>query len=165
MYLYVCNDSAETTSGQMLFNGSIYEDQVSCRAATGNVGNYYSWTTATASGRKSSGNENNSICPTGWRLPVSQENEIKGWHNLFLNIYGVSANETSDSSARYYPISFLRSGAYDNASPNYRSTTGMYWSSTASGGRAYRFAFSSEYFTLQYEIYKYYGYSVRCVSR
>ena len=165
MHLYICKDNIETTEGQILHSGNVYVDQISCRAMTGNAGNWYSWPAVTAGGSKDSGNELNSICPRGWQLTVNTAADPKSYYYLIRTAYNIQ--ESKDERIRLLPMSFVRSGYYYQGSLNTRASNGHYWSSTAYiGSRAYYLYFGSGNLNPQYSGHrKNYGFSVRCVSR
>ena len=167
MQYYICPNDTETTEGQILNSGNVYVDQISCRANIGNAGNWYSWPSSTAGGSKDSGNELNSICPRGWQLTVNAATDPKSYYYLIRTAYNIQ--ESKDERIRLLPMSFVRSGLYDQGSLNNRASHGGYWSSTANySNRAYRLDFSSGSLNPQnYDGYgnKNRGFSVRCVSR
>ena len=166
MHLYICKDNIETTEGQILHSGNVYVDQISCKANTGNAGNYYSWPASTAGGKKSSGNEFNSICPRGWQLTVNTAADPKSYYYLLLTIY--NSGTSNDSKVRLLPLSFIRSGYYDQGSLIYRAEYGYYWSSTAIGNYAYGLRLRSNGLDPQYNLgynNKFAGFSLRCVAR
>ena len=156
----------EYTNGQILFGGSIYTLQESCKPNSGNAGNYYSWPASTAGGSISDGNENNSICPTGWQLTVNAGTKVKSWYYLIRNTYSIK--DSNDSKLLPLPMSFIRSGNYNQGSLSNRASSGFYWSSTASNNTiAYYLAFRSASLHPQFkdDYRKNNGLSVRCVSR
>ena len=139
--------------------------QKSCNPNTGNAGNWYSWPAATAGGYYiKNRNAPNSVCPRGWRLTVDAATDIKSWSYLITKTYNIS--DTNDSKFRPSPLSFIRSGRYDQGSLYARASFGYYWSSTDYyNERASSLFFLSSNLNLEMIEHKYYGYSVRCVSR
>ena len=164
MQYYICPDDMETTNGQILFSGSVLSFQKSCRAMTGNAGNWYSWPASTAGGNKESGNEENSVCPRGWQLTVNAATDPKSYYYLIRTVYNIS--ESKDERIRLFPMSFVRSGHYNQGSPDDRANDTIYWSSTADGSNyAYYLSSGSGSLSPQRSNLKFYGFSVRCVSR
>ncbi|MDO4747343.1 MAG: FISUMP domain-containing protein [Candidatus Saccharibacteria bacterium] len=77
-----------------------------------------------------------------------------------------SNGDTATKAFRKFPNNFLYSGRFNTSSAGNRGSYGLYWSSTAlSGDDSYRLYLSSSYVApgTSYN-YKYYGYSIRCVS-
>lgn len=131
-------------------------------------GGFYSWHTATAGTgtyAMSSGNASNSICPKGWRLPTGGSSS--DFADL-VNAYGGN-NSTGSSNLRATPVpNFQYSGLVWNDGDGlaYQGSDGYYWSSTAGNSyNAYYLYLSSSIAYPAYYFDKYYGYSVRCVSR
>ena len=160
-----CINDYELTNGDILLSKSVMHFQKSCKPNTGNAGNWYSWPAATAGGSKSSGNELNSICPTGWQLTVNAASDLKSWYYLIRNTYNIQDN--NDSKLLPLPMSFIRSGLYNQGSLNVRANYGNYWSSAVyDSNNAYSLGFYSGYLYPQYgNYYKNFGFSVRCVNR
>ena len=100
------------------------------------IGNYYNWYTATAGTgtyASLSGNAHSSICPKGWKLPVSSE-----FANLNETLVEI-ANNTSNVPTQSFtlqspPNYFVLSGFYDgyNGGIREQGIIGRWWSSTAS---------------------------------
>ena len=137
------------------------------------VGNYYSWSAATAGtgNSVSNGGENaeSSICPKGWRLPRSGGgNTENGSFNNLLNQYGLTSSPTSgNNNIATSPLYFVRSGFAepDSAGNRLRSAgyDGWYWSSRASSsGYVYSLRFDTSV-TLS-GASRYRGASVRCMA-
>ena len=161
-----CKDNIEYTKGDTLSSYSIMTNQTSCSPFTGNAGNLYSWPAATAGGyhEKDGFNEPNSVCPSGWQLTVNAATDSKSYYYLIRTAYNMQEN--NDNRIRLLPLSFIRSGYYNQGSLSNRASGGVYWSSAAyNSNGAYRLSFGSGYLTHQSSNYKNYGMSVRCVSR
>ena len=165
----ICKDDMELTDGQVLASFDLMSDQMSCRANTQNMGNYYPFPGATAGSNISSGNASNSICPKGWILPANTKEDNKSFYRWLKTIYNYNSN---DNGIRSLPISFIRSGIYYQGALNDRAVGGVYWSSKLySGSYAYGLRFNSNTLDTQFAFYYYYGigkplgYSVRCVAR
>jgi len=164
-----CVNGTELTDGQTLFSDSKYQHQISCRANTQNIGNYYSWSTSVAGGLSliKDHNESNSVCPKNWQLIVNSGSSIKSLTYLFRKIYNIS--ETNyDTKIRLQPLMFIRSGTYNNEQINGRARWGAYWTLTSNGNNAYSLYHDGGYLMPQnpgmyYGIQNNYGLSLRCV--
>lgn len=128
-------------------------------------GGYYSWHTATAGTGTASVNTEGtdapgSICPKGWRLPTSND------FAKLERAYGLSSSALQATPAPGFKLGgrFLNNGGgYFGGKGSY----GYYWSSTAyDANRTYYLGFGSSGVNPAYDYGdKYYGRSVRCVSR
>ena len=144
----------------------------------GHVGNYYNWS-ATIASNNSTGynastladittNPQNSICPSGWRLPtVSNASDTDGSTNEFRRLVTLYGNTTSnDKALTASPLWFVRGGIVYSSGPGGSGYTGYYWSSTV--GRSYDAYFlvfnSSGVLPANYG-YRNGGWSVRCIAR
>ncbi len=136
----------------------------------GHVGNYYSFSAATAmddSSRTGSETVAQSICPAHWTLPnyidYSTDPENSHYYNL-LNVYNVSSNE--DRIATAAPLYFVRAGYMSDYYINNPGVYGYYWTSRSySSSSAYYLYLnpSSAYATST--LSKYYKASIRCIAR
>ena len=162
-----CPEDIDYTDGQILFSGSIYANQESCKPNAGNAGNWYSFPGATAGSNNSSSNAPDSICPRGWRVTLNAASNRRSWSYLITKTYNISTSGFNDSSVRYLPMSFVRSGNYNQGSLNNRASNGYYWSSVAdSSNVAYYLRFYSGLLDPQSNYSsKYLGFSVRCIAR
>ena len=159
-----CFNEVENTAGKLLSSNSTMQNQLSCKAATGNAGNWYSWSASTAGGQSSS-KEPNSICPKGWQLTTHSSTDVKSFYALIRTTYNIQETD-SDSRIRPLPLSFIRSGYYYLGSLSNRGSYGYYWSAVAYHSTyAYYLDFYSGRLYPQDGYSKYYGFSVRCVSR
>ena len=134
------------------------------------VGNLYQWNAATAGtgGADVVGEEDatDSICPKGWHLPTSN-NQNNGSFYYLLNQYGLASTTSAGSyditqSPLYFaPYGDVVSGSLWDAGAN-----GYYWSSTAgsSTSGAYLFFFSHGYVGPSDNLGRYGGFSVRCLA-
>ena len=136
------------------------------------VGNYYSWPAATAgSGNnvEAPGDATDSICPAGWRLPLSSftYNDTPGSFYYLLNNYGLSSSLTSgNNNIATSPLYFVSSG-YVYPGNHYLNSAGggYYWSGRAnSSSYAYNMYFTSSSVNLSAYAEPYGGNSVRCVA-
>ena len=73
---------------------------------------YYNWYSATAESGAyvtSAKEAQDSLCPSGWELPVSSV-----WQNLFINSYSITDGDaTSTKVARSLPFAILYTGRFD----------------------------------------------------
>ena len=144
------------------------------------AGNYYNWTAAIASNNSSSlttqyANAPNSICPSGWRLPIAiNTNQSVYEFGELLYKQGIIATKTSTSYAengfnniRKAPLWFVRSGIIYDRALRGAVSAGGYWSSTVVNDTdAYRSYFErSSTVVLSGNDYKNRGWSLRCVAR
>ncbi|MBR2710116.1 hypothetical protein IKF02_00565 [Candidatus Saccharibacteria bacterium] len=141
----------------------------------GKIGNYYNWSAAIASNNSSgyttntrydvANNPQNSICPKGWRLPITSavaaKNEFAGLNNVYSS--GSTSNGTGLINS---PVYMVRSGDVSGGALSSAGYNGYYWSSTVSNANyAYSLLFRSDYvIPADYAHYKFFGRSVRCVS-
>ena len=131
------------------------------------VGNQYTRNAATAGTGGSNvvnTNATDSICPKGWHLPTSN-NQNNGSFYYLLNQYGLTS---SDSSGNYNiaqsPLYFVRSGAVYSGSLKLAGSFGYYWSSTTDSGGAYALFFGTgNVYPSDYGSH-YFGLSVRCLA-
>ena len=134
------------------------------RAYVNSDGGFYNWYTATAgTGTQSLStdgyNTTVSICPKGWRLPASGNN-----NSDFQTLYN---NYNSSSALRSSPVNLTLSGYAGSSSMYNQGSLGYYWSSTVySSSYAYFLSLNSSDVVYPSNHYlKYYGFSVRCVAR
>ena len=142
----------------------------------GKIGNYYNWSAAIASNNSSSfhesghdkplNNPKNSICPSGWRLPVTStvisDNEFASLNNiyndgLYNSGYGLIAR----------PIYMIRSGAISlGGALKNAGSYGFYWSSTVSNANNafYQYFTSDVVNVMSAANGRNLGISIRCVS-
>ncbi len=143
--------------------------------AHGHVGNYYNWSAAVASNNTSSytqstdgnlaNNPQNSICPAGWRLPISTSTSYLS-DNEFYNMlreYNVWSDYSLISAS---PVYFIRSGYIYPGSLQNAGYRGELWSSTViSDSYAHDHYFYDSTINPGYEQVRYYGLPVRCISK
>ena len=131
-------------------------------------GNYYDWYSATAGKgnyNTTSSNVDGDICPLGWRLPTGGNNGELKILNTAIN--GGSTN--ADTGLRVYPANFVYAGLVSGYALSDRSSSGHYWSSTASSP-SYKQNSLILYFRSSYTYAgttdgsKFRGYSVRCIA-
>ena len=130
------------------------------------VGNLYQWNAATAGTDDTITNAEakDSICPKGWQLPTSN-NQNKGSFYLLLDKYGLNSSYNSTTITQS-PLYFNPSGYVDSGSLWYAGNSGYYWSSTAysSASDAYYLGFGSGAVNPSFYNYRYLGQSVRCLA-
>ena len=190
-YYYTSGTSSGDTTYTTLANCMRYHTEDECLHY--HAGNYYNWTAAVASdgsGNYTTGGKvaENSICPAGWRLPLGPTTETAyqdytgsnySEFSKLLYDYDVMSPLTygggSDNALylesgyikiRTDPLYFVRSGNVDGGSLNSAGSDGYYWSSTVGSDTYARgLGFGSTNVYPQYNDYRYYGFSVRCVAR
>ncbi len=139
-------------------------------------GNYYSWGAATAGTAVSVSNDGDiapsSICPKGWKLPLSGDengnnNTVSGSFKYLMANQGITTTNAAASTAlRAVPLYFARGGYVFRSSLSGAGFLSTYWSSTAdSAGLAYSLNFNSENVTPSSTSLRNFGNSVRCVAR
>ncbi len=129
-----------------------------------------------------------SICPKGWRLPTSGNNSTAGTTGIttpgsatnlvngdfaaLYQAYGGTGTSGSDTTMYTqmtnpsYGPNFALSGFVDTGGQFDVSSSGYFWSSTVlSNGSAYYMVLNTSVVYSQDSYYKFYGQSVRCVSR
>ena len=151
----------------------------------GHIGNYYNWSAAVASNSTSSytastlsnptNNPQNSICPAGWRLPTvtsasptyttaGSQDEFSRLANLYANYTG--STSLSSENLEKAPLYLVRGGYVGSSQQDNAGYNGYYWSSSVrSSSYAHNLDLRSGYVSPQGNGYRYYGFSVRCVSR
>ena len=146
------------------------------------AGNYYNWTAAIASNNSSGINTdkaraNNSICPSGWRLPNTDT--VDSNYNEFgrllygYNITNNKANGTNSvgfktgglNAIRISPLYFTRSGFINDRQLAIPGSAGYYWSNTInSSTNAYDLGFGSNIYPARSD-FRNLGWSIRCLAR
>ena len=146
----------------------------SYHGANPTIGILYNWFAATAeSGKYLTPNEtsvDDSICPSGWKLPVNynQETTDKSLPGLLFGSYQLSNDKTGSEMARKAPLSFTLTGYIEPTSGLYRSNEIGLYSSASTGFQASNMARSSIRTTsmnLWSRDAKSNGYAQRCVKR
>ncbi len=129
-------------------------------SGSGKIGTYYNYCAASAGTICSSSNSSNAsydICPKGWRMPTGGSS---GEYNTLYTAYG------SDASSFRSALSTPLSGRFVDGSAFYQGSSGYFWSSTRSSSTGmYLLYVSSSSVYPSYGSYRYYGYSMRCVSQ
>ena len=133
-----------------------------------NDGYLYNWFAATAgegTQSKSSGDVSKSVCPKGWKLPSGGDtNTNQSFAKLYAQSdYNSAAKMTSKTNNG---PEFTLAGSWNNGY-NRQGSYGYYWSRTAfpsDSNTAYYLYLGSSSVVPQYNNYKNYGRSVRCVA-
>ena len=135
------------------------------------IGNYYNWTAAVAMNDSSSyttryQDVGQSICPAGWRLPTTTENNYnKSYQNLATSL---SLTAGPQGNIQNNPVYFVYGGKLDSSGVWQVGSTGSYWSSVVFDDfESYRLYYSDDDSSLypQTSDVRAFGYSVRCVAR
>ena len=131
------------------------------------VGNYYQWNAATAGtgGADAVGKDaTDSICPKGWQLPTSN-NQNKGSFYLLLDKYGLNSSYNSTTITQS-PLYFHPSGRVSSGSLRFAGYSCDYWSSTArsNNSHAYSLNFTSGSVDPSDYTSRFAGSSVRCLA-
>ena len=149
------NCLVDRTNGEILYSGHFMTSQISCEPHAYDAGNYYNLPSQLGDAKY------NNVCPRGWMVP--QNNSSTSYAN-FLIAYGIdygSKNKTQpyDAALLNLPLSFLRSGRYDNNSTGNRGGTGYYRMS------ANQLALRSGDVNVGHNTFPTQGLSVRCIAR
>lgn len=161
-------------------NGSpVYPDSNVLQQTAGNhglSGNYYNWPAAIASNDTTNisvGNASNSICPKGFKMPNSRENDFGQLflaHGIIDSVDSRSFSENGLTKIASNPLFFIRSGLIDNRSKlvDYNRYS-EYWNGTTAQYTDY---ITLLFFSNTYINASYYegnnaglGRSVRCLAR
>ncbi|MBO4276197.1 hypothetical protein J5868_00610, partial [Candidatus Saccharibacteria bacterium] len=141
----------------------------------------------TYSGNNGSDAAGTSICPSNWHLPLGYTStgeldnqeasstwRVGGFSYLDRKMGGTGTNSSTNSVTgasmsslwRSFPNNFVYSGSCYGAHVYYRSSGGLYWSSSADDyGYAYYLNLDSSYVDPGTDLnVKYYGFTVRCVA-
>ena len=183
----VASGQFSSDSGEYVFNTG--NNTTTCDSSTP-CNSYYSWLTATAGGKDTSGtavtgdgyNAAYSICPKGWRLPTATTEGVSrdsggytggDFYQMILAVTGQSslANGYYESTSNFYNNAgpgttpgFLLAGNYYNSTFSDGGSYGYYWSSTSiSGTTAYSLNFGSSRVSSASNDSRRRGFSVRCV--
>ncbi len=151
-------------------NGKFATTPYAGNGTHGHVGNYYNWSAAVASNNTTSftvngTNLSTSICPKGWKLPVTAPvNDFEGFLNAY-NAYDTSGT-VRDQALMSSPLYLIRGGDMLTGVLRYAGNRGNILSSTVYGdSHAYTLTFSSTNTTLTGAPRRYDGTSIRCVAR
>ena len=136
------------------------------------LGNYYSWGAAVAMNNTSAyttqnQDVNQSICPKGWMLPKSgTTNTSAGSFQYLVSQYNWASNSMTNPNMWATPLYFPLAG-YWYGSSEYVAYDGFFWSSVVySSSTAYTmYGYYSGTVYPATNRHRYYGFSVRCVSR
>ena len=133
------------------------------------VGNLYQWNAATAGTGSTIASQEaaSSICPKGWRLPLSNSSDNYSFSKLLSTYDATSDTSKIISSPLFFvPAGYVYSGTYSGTLWN-AGNGGHYWSSMAYSGtsNAYILDFLSSYVNPSNYDARYGVSSVRCVAR
>ena len=181
VYIYTSGSDSDDT---------VYESLSACTSASHSatdckhyhVGNYYNWSAAVASNNTNSlttqyTTAQNDICPKGWRLPVGLSSATSSattreFGQLFLSSGVTSTIDTNTyadggfNKVRVSPLFFVRGGDVNSGTLIFRAYEGYYWSGSVYGSDfAYMASFFSSFIYSNYNGYRSFGSSVRCVVR
>jgi len=107
-----------------------------------------------------------SICPKGWRLPLSGGNTGSKSFSKLTASYGIGSNADGSNILKAAPLYFIFSGYVAYGTMNNVGSFGNYWSSTAaSDSRAYSLDFASANVYPSNDGWRYNGFPVRCVAK
>ena len=140
-------------------------------------GNFYNWLVATAGKGVYTTPANttieDSICPKGWRLPLGTRGN-KSWYNL-VSYAGSSADiDAWFSVLATVPYSLIRAGNYnpqtgertEDVDSGAANNSGFYFSATTANSTAPIYlGFTTKHVLPEYNNFKGWGDSIRCVSR
>ncbi len=125
---------------------------------------YYNWFLATAGSTASSGTVSTSICPRGWRLPISGDKYQNKSYAKLLDSYSITTGagllaQTSLGFTKYYGDWYIGSGSESD-----QGSGGVFWTANAdSSSNALRFYYVGSQINTQHSLSKGNGFSVRCV--
>jgi hypothetical protein len=117
-------------------------------------------------------NAPNSICPTGWRLPVGAASSGYSDFDYLLYQNGITTNHngtytsTGSVKMRAKPLYFIRPGyTFSNILDSYRFS-GLLWSGTFfSDTQSFNMNFRHDFVYMQARSDSFCGFSVRCIAR
>ena len=135
------------------------------------LGNWYNWTAAIASNDSImiTNSTNNSICPSGWKLPNASDKEIG---NLLADYDIISTNTSTTylpngfSKMIIAPLYFLQSGSIRGRQLLTSEGYGSIWSNMANGSSdAYNLDFNSTNIRPANSGSREFGRPIRCLAR
>ena len=156
-------------------NGTDAQANIDCSLADNEnchyyMGNLYQFNAATAGsgGTNKRVEASSSICPAGWRLPISNSYTDNYSFGKLTNAYGITngADGTTDAAMLASPLYFIRTGSLDGGTLTANGNYGNYWTSTTSStaAGAYDLYIRSTYTRVNSTGYRYQAYAVRCVA-
>ena len=127
----------------------------------GTLYNYYAASAGTISGSSNTSNASYDICPAGWRLPTGgSSGEFKALYTQYNSNALMRAPITENGAA------FALAGYFVNAAPANQGSYGYYWSSTRFNvPYMYYLSLSTSNVYPANNLYRYYGYAIRCVAK
>ena len=169
-YTALTEEQADSTSsGSLTYEVAVVDEQAKTYDAHYLVGNYYQWNAATAGTGGSDvflryQDATGSICPKGWKLPISGGSMPSSFGGL-TNAYSISSNTAGSTAITQAPLYFSPAGQV--MSGLLYGAGGYYWSSTAySSTNAYFLGFySGNVSPSNSGAGRYGGFPVRCLAR
>lgn len=127
----------------------------------GTLYNYYAASAGTISGGTNSSNAQYDICPAGWRLPTGNSSgEFRTLYNKYNSIALMRAPITENGAA------FSFAGRFEVGAPSTQGSYGYYWSATRrNGSDMYGLNLYGSGVSAPDDVYRAYGYSIRCVAK
>lgn len=142
------------------------------------VGSLYNWFSSTAE----SGNVTNtprvaedSICPTGWKLPSRAFSDTDSWYNLLLTSYeyisSTNENSANISELKRTPFLFVQTSRYTYSDGTFASRPwSMYQTNQSHSLGQYQYFLGAYYDTTNINVddsggRKSHGIAIRCVKR
>ena len=131
------------------------------------VGNYYNWNAITAGAGNSaitSGAVNDSICPSGWRVPGIDGDKS---FTVLFSVYGVTLNTSAGAEKIISnPINLVRAGWTHGTTENERGTGATFWLNQAfSSNDSYYLSSGGDVLNPAAINSRSYGFTARCVAR
>ncbi len=144
------------------------------------VGNHYNWISAVATNTLSeyqintfsnnSENPKNSICPSGWRLPIGSSNNSNDDFVTLSSYYPTSDTNKKDLGIASAPLYFLRIGVARDNTIQYTGGSGSYYTSSVYKSGEKYYSVNLDFTTTSLELNRrnqdgWRGRAVRCVAR
>ena len=162
------NNSSSSTNSSLIHVVITANDHKDYDNYVYSYGNYYTWAAAIADttdyiSTTSRDGVETSICPAGWSLPDGYSGN-GGFRYLASTMNATANNATSSRRMRSFPNNYIFSGYLRSRTFTSRGGRGTYWSNdNTSNANAYAtFATTANFNTVGE--YKYYGFTVRCIT-
>lgn len=178
IYVYASSPTSDTTYNSLESCTNHYSAD---ECAHYHIGNYYNWSAAVASNNSADISTNyaiaeNSICPSGWRLPVGRiandTDTSREFGSLFIasgvaySYTNINYSDNGFYKIRTAPLYFVRGGNINGSSLDSLAGRGHYLSSSISNASStYIAVFDSSSVNSAFSWYRYDGYSLRCLVR
>lgn len=153
------------------WDGGIYTEPRVHRGTNTNYTDvvYYDWAAAVALQNSSpTAQQNQSICPKGWRLPVNGSASTNKSYTKLMNAYGATSGANLfNPSHSSYVLGFRKLYGWAASEEVSQGSYAHFWSSTPSSvANAYHMRYTNGDFTFNHGDHsKGWGFLVRCVSR